>query len=54
MSQQQQLMDQGLDIKEYFSNLRAFTTSFITNFYVDFSKNRLLTGKGTPEWDSSR
>ena len=50
LQQQQQLMDTSLDIKAYVENQKEFMTSQIINFYMEFSKNRLLTQKGTDDF----
>lgn len=49
MTKQQELMDNGLDIKEYFSNQKDFMMNYVVNFYINFSKNRLLIGKRESE-----
>ena len=43
-------MDTSLNIKAYMENQKEFMTSQIINFYMEFSKNRLLTQKGTDDF----
>ena len=54
LSQQQELMDRTLDIKQYVSNLQDFMASRVLNFYIEFSGHRLLARKGAPEFLSSQ
>lgn len=53
LDRQKLVMDDFLNIKQYFENQKEFMTEDIINFYIEFSKNRLMTQKGTPEFESS-
>lgn len=54
LSAQQSIMDTTIDIKKYYRNFKDFMATFVVPFYLDFSKHRLLTQKGTREFDSAQ
>ena len=47
-------MDTSIDIKKYYQNFKDFLSTFVVPFYLDFSKQRLLTQKGTHEFESAQ